>query len=249
MRILIIEDELLAQAKLESMLLSIDPGLVIVGKPGSVKESVAWLRNNPAPDLAFIDIQLSDHPSFEIFKQHTITFPVVFTTAYDQYVLQAFAVNSVDYLLKPITEEKLKHAFEKVRTLEKHFIQGNLDRMMLALQQPASRTRLLVRRGSEQQALNTSEVAYFFSEQKILFVKDITSRQFMMDGTLSELEGTLNSKDFFRINRQYIAHIQSVEKFKSDNGRIRVFLQPPPKEEIFVSKETAPMFRAWMEGH
>ena len=122
MRTIIIEDELPARAKLEAMLRVIDPSIEVIAQLGSVKETLQWLKNNAEPDLAFVDIQLSDDHSFEIFKQHPVKFPVVFTTAYDKYIMESFEFNSVDYLLKPITEEKLTRSLEKVKKLQKEIL-------------------------------------------------------------------------------------------------------------------------------
>src|SRR5690242_8493663 len=126
MNVIVIEDELPAREKLEAMLKAIDPAISVLAKLGSVHESVSWLKANRDPDLAFVDIQLSDDHSFEIFRKHPVRFPVIFTTAFDQYVLESFEFNSVDYLLKPITEEKLAKSIEKVKNLKKHFLQENI---------------------------------------------------------------------------------------------------------------------------
>src|SRR5690242_10915261 len=124
MNVVIIEDELPARAKLEEMLKQLWPETNVMAKLGSVKESLQWLSQNPTPDLAFVDIQLSDDHSFEIFRKHPVPCPVIFTTAFDKYLLESFEFNSIDYLLKPITEEKLKRSLDKVRKLERHFLQG-----------------------------------------------------------------------------------------------------------------------------
>lgn len=123
MKVLIIEDELLAQAKLEAMLIKQEPATVVMAKLGSVKETISWLKNNPPPDIAFVDIQLSDDHSFEIFKQVEVNFPVIFTTAYDKFLLESFEFNAIDYLLKPFSDEKLRKSISKVKKLEQHFIQ------------------------------------------------------------------------------------------------------------------------------
>src|SRR6186713_120696 len=148
MKVLIIEDELLAQAKLESMLLKIDPSIKVEAKLGSVKGTVKWLSEHPAPDVAFVDIQLSDDHSFEIFRKHPAQFPVIFTTAFDKYLLESFEFNSIDYLLKPITEEKLKRSLTKLKKLEQHFLQGNILKL---LQQPPAnqRDRIVAKKGTE----------------------------------------------------------------------------------------------------
>ncbi|HTJ51444.1 MAG TPA: LytTR family DNA-binding domain-containing protein [Cyclobacteriaceae bacterium] len=242
MKVLIIEDELLAQAKLESMLRLLDPSVEVLAKLTSVKESLLWFSKNQSPDVAFVDIQLSDDHSFEIFRNQSITCPVIFTTAYDKFLLESFEFNSIDYLLKPITESKLKRALNKVRNLEQHFIQNKLESLT-----SNSPKRILVKKGGEIISLQLDDVAYIFTDHKITFIKDTSGRQFILDKTLSELELDLDTKKFFRINRKYIAHIQSIEKFKSDNGKIKLYMKPEIKEEVHVSKENAPLFRNWME--
>ncbi|HMJ70838.1 MAG TPA: LytTR family DNA-binding domain-containing protein [Cyclobacteriaceae bacterium] len=244
MNVLIIEDELPARAKLESMLSVIQPDMKIVAQLGSVAESLAWLGGNPEPDLAFVDIQLSDDHSFEIFRRHPVKFPVIFTTAYDKYLMESFEFNSVDYLLKPITEEKLRRSLDKVRRLEQHFIQGSI--MKLIRDDKSSRNRIVARKGTEFIALNMDDVAYFFTEHKIVFVRDFGGRQMIVDKNLGELEAELTTRSFFRVNRKFLASQQSIERFKPDNGKIQVFLKPEMKEDVHVSKETAPEFRKWI---
>jgi DNA-binding LytR/AlgR family response regulator len=250
MNVLIIEDELPARAKLKSMLSIIQPDIHILAELGSVEESLAWLNGHPEPDLAFVDVQLSDDHSFEIFRRHRVSFPVIFTTAYDKYLMESFEFNSVDYLLKPITEEKLRRSLDKVRRLEQHFVQGSImklikeDRSQPHL--PDKRDRIVARKGTEFVALNMDEVAYFFTEHKIVFVRDFAGRQMIVDKNLAELEAELSTRSFFRINRKFLASQKAIEKFKPDNGKIQVFLKPEMKEDVHVSKETAPDFRKWI---
>ncbi|HEY3430080.1 MAG TPA: LytTR family DNA-binding domain-containing protein [Cyclobacteriaceae bacterium] len=248
MNVIIIEDELPARAKLVSMLHALDPTLQVMAQLGSVKESLDWLKNNHEPELAFVDIQLSDDHSFEIFKKHPVRFPVIFTTAYDKYLLESFEFNAIDYLLKPITEEKLKRSLEKIQKLEQHFLQGNILKL-IQQQQTSTKSRIVARKGTEFIALNMDEIAYFFTEHKIVFVRDFQGRQMIIDKNLGELESDLNKETFFRINRKFISNIKAIERFKPDNGKIQVFLKPEMKEEIHVSKETAPEFREWIAGH
>jgi DNA-binding LytR/AlgR family response regulator len=244
MNVLIVEDELLAQAKLESMLKVIDQSIHVIKKTGSVKDTVEWLSTNPPPDAAFVDIQLSDDHSFEIFRTVSVKFPVIFTTAFDKYLLESFEFNSIDYLLKPITEDKLRRSLMKIKTLEQHFIQGNLERL---LHPSATQTkRLVVKKGVEFLAIEPDSIAYIFTEHRIVFVRDFAGKQFIADRTVGELESVLHGNTFFRINRKYIANIKAIDKFKPDAGKIRVFLKPPISEEVFVSKESAPEFRKWI---
>ena len=246
MKVIIIEDEILAQSKLESMLRAIDPAIEVVAKLGSVKESKEYLARNPSPDLAFVDIQLSDDHSFEIFRDSPIQFPVIFTTAFDRYLLESFEHNAIDYLLKPITEQKLSRSLAKVKKLEFHFLQGNLQRLIHG--GAAGRDRIVVKKGTEFIALQWNDVAYFFTEHKVVFVKDRQGHQYILDKNLAALESQIDEKRFFRLNRKFITNVGAIEKFKPDNGKIRVFLNPPVKEEVFVSKETAPLFRKWIGG-
>src|SRR5689334_21653725 len=161
MNVIIIEDELLAQAKLESMLLSLDSSIRVLAKLNSVKDTLEWLSMNAPPDVAFVDIQLSDNHSFEIFRKFPVQFPVIFTTAFDKYLLESFEFNSIDYLLKPITEEKLKRSLGKLKKLEQHFLQGNMMKLVQQ-HQPSTKDRLVVRKGTEFIALTSDEVAFFF---------------------------------------------------------------------------------------
>ena len=245
MNVIIIEDELLAQAKLESMLLSLDNSIRVLAKLNSVKDTLEWLSMNAPPDVAFVDIQLSDNHSFEIFRKFPVQFPVIFTTAFDKYLLESFEFNSIDYLLKPITEEKLKRSLSKLKKLEQHFVQGNILRL-INQSYSSQKDRIVAKKGTDFIALTLDEIAFFFTEHRIVFVKDFNGQQFIVDKNLGELENDLDRNKFFRINRKFITHINAIEKFKPDNGKIRVFLKPEMKEEIHVSKETAPDFRKWI---
>ncbi len=247
MRVLIIEDELLAQEKLESMLHALEPAMRVEARLSSVKDTLAWLKHNPPPDLAFVDIQLSDDHSFEIFRQFPAGFPVVFTTAFDKYLLESFEFNSIDYLLKPITKEKLSRSLSKIKKLEHHFVQGNLMKLISQASGPP-KDRIVAKKGTEFITLTLDEIAFLFTEHKVVFAKDFSGRQFIIDKNLGEMEAILDPQKFFRINRKFLAHINAIEKFKPDNGKVRVFLKPEVKEEVHVSKETAPGFRKWMGG-
>lgn len=248
MDIIIIEDELPARQKLESMLQEIDPEIRIRKNLTSVKETIQWLYTNPKPDLAFVDIQLSDDHSFEIFRQYPVDFPVIFTTAFDKYLMESLEYNTVDYLLKPITEEKLRRTLDKVKKLERHFVVKNIMNLVQHERKPQALTRLITRKGTEFVALSIGQIAYFYTEHKIIFVKDFEGRLLTVDSTLSELEALLDGTQFFRLNRKYLSSIRAIEKFKSDSGKIKVSLNPPTREDVHVSKETAPVFRQWVGG-
>lgn len=246
MKVLIIEDELPARARLESMLEQLDPKVEVVARLGSVKETISWLNQNPAPDIAIADLQLSDDHSFEIFRNCEVQFPVIFTTAFDKFLLESFEYNSIDYLLKPVTMEKLGKALEKVKRLEHHFVKNNIEKLVHLVNTPPHKERIVAKKGTEFIVLHINDIAYFYTEHKIVFVKNFSGNSFIVDENLSELEGELDKRVFFRINRKIIAHINSIDRFKPDNGKIRVYLNPDMKEEIHVSKETAPAFREWV---
>ncbi len=245
MKVIIIEDELPARAKLKDMLAAVDHTIEVVAMLGSVSETMDWLKNHPEPDLGFVDIQLSDDHSFEIFKRHPVKFPIIFTTAFDKYLLDAFEYNSMDYLLKPITEERLKRSLDKVKSLQEHFVQGNLLKILNHIQSPTT-TRILGKKGTEFVALEMEDVAYFFTEHKIVFARDFKERQFIVDKTLAELEEIVDRTRFFRLNRKYLCSLAAIEKFRSENGRIKVQLNPDCKDDVYISKENAPAFRSWI---
>ena len=248
MKILIIEDEATAVQKLSNMLLNLNPSIEIVGTAESVKDSLHWLKNNPGPDLAFVDVQLSDDNSFEIFKQFEVRFPVIFTTAYDDYILQSFEYNSIDYLLKPLKEERLQKALQKVRKLETHFIQHKFNELFdRKTSVSPKKQRFVVKKGVDFVSVNVKEVAYFFTEYRIVFLRDQQGNKYIIDKTLAELQEALGN-DFFRVNRKYLVGIEAIVKFRSDQGKILVELDPEVKEEVVVSKENAPNFRAWIGG-
>ena len=245
MNVIVIEDELPARAKLVAMLNILDARIRVKAQLGSVRETLDWLKINHEPQLAFVDIQLSDDHSFEIFKRHPVKFPVIFTTAYDKYLLESFEYNAIDYLLKPITEDKLRRSLDKIKKLEQHFLQGNILNL---IQQQPGKPRIVARKGAEFIALELEEIAYFFTEHKLVFLRDFQGRQMIVDKNLGELENEISSRMFFRINRKFLVAIKAIERFRPDNGKMQVFLKPDIKEEIFVSKETAPEFRTWISG-
>ncbi len=249
MNILIIEDEQPAGERIIAMLHEFDPSITILGSLKSVQESVAWLRSHPSPDVIIADIQLNDGISLEIFKQHPVTAPLIFTTAFDEYILKAFEFNSIDYLLKPVDKNKLFHSLKKYQTLKHHF-SGNLTPLLEQLQSVSqNKNRIVVKKGADFIALKMEHIAYFYTEHKISFLVDKENKRYIVDKPLNELVEELDEKKFFRINRKYIANIESIVKFRSvDNGKILVELTPSIAEEVLVSKENASLFKSWIEA-
>lgn len=247
MKILIIEDEPTASAKLVEMLQRLDSSYSICEVLESVSDAIDWFQNHAHPQLAFVDIQLADDVSFEIFKKIDVRFPVIFTTAYDQYILEALEINSIDYLLKPIREERLKKALDKVKTLEYHFLQSKLGALLQ--QAPAKKKRrYLVKKGIDFVSITLDDIAYFFTEHKVVFLTDNDGKKYIVDKTISELADELKDELFFRVNRKYLVKIDAIQKFKSDQGKILLHIYPPVAEEVVVSKENAPNFRSWIES-
>ena len=250
MNVIILEDEWTASEKLTDLLHRLDPSISVLAVLESVKEAANWLDHHPAPDLAFVDIQLSDDNSFSLFQTREINFPVVFTTAYDDYVLEAFEHNSLDYLLKPVEEARLKKALEKVKKFEAHFFQNRFNQLFDQFSQRKHRTkrRFLVKKGVDYVSVSVGQIAYFFTEYKVVFLVDREGKKYMVDKTLSDLENELDPTAFFRANRKFIVNIEAIEKFKSDNGKIQLHISPLLSEPIVVSKENAPNFRKWIDG-
>lgn len=255
MNILIVEDEDLAVEGLTLQLRRHDPVFKVVGAVDSVKSAVQWLTNNPFPDVAFFDIQLADGLSFEIFEQIKVTFPVVFTTAYDAYALRAFQVNSVDYLLKPVALEDLKRAFDKLQLLKGAPAQVSntgLDlemiRQMLTRSTPRYKTRFMVKVGDHLSAFTVEEIDYFWGENKTVWMRLKTGRKYVLDYTLEELEDLLNPELFYRLNRKYIVTFGAIKDVVAySNSRLKVVLKDAADaEDILVSREKAEDFRIWL---
>jgi DNA-binding LytR/AlgR family response regulator len=251
-RVAIIEDERPAREHLERAVARADPEAEVVAQLDSVATAVAWLRSNPAPDLLLVDIQLSDGLALDIFAETgagDLGCPVVFCTAYDEYLTEAMRHNGIDYLLKPIRDRDVADALAKYRRLGEHF--GARLRAFAGQVRGAEapeRRRLLVRAGEEFVAVSLSRVAYFEVEDKLVALVTVDQARFAVDRALSELEGELSASDFFRLNRQYLVHARAVQRFRPYfKGRLVVDLAPPARGEVVVSQENAARFRAWMD--
>lgn len=249
MNILLIEDEEPAAKRLQKMILEIEPAAVVSENIVSITSAVKWFNQNTAPDLIISDIQLADGLSFEIFKAVDIQSPVIFTTAYDQYAIEAFKVNSIDYLLKPVKKDELAYAIDKYKKLNKITTPLNIEQLLKSIHQPASeyKKRFVVKYGEHIKTINIEEVAYFYTEDKINFLTTKENRRFTVDFNLDALEGMLNPASFFRINRQYIISIQSIaEMFTYSKSRVLIKLHPPAKHETVVSTERSGAFKQWL---
>ncbi len=251
MRYLIIEDEPLAQEELVRMLKGLDPNFQLLASIESVKETVNWFNNNEQPDVVFMDIHLSDNICFDIFNKVEITAPVIFTTAYDQYAIEAFKTNGIAYLLKPIEEEELINALKKFRTLTNTNIE--LATIHTQIQQLSTlnsyKERVLAKIGDNYQHVMMQDVAYFYSEDHYTFVVTKDKQRYIINYTLDTLVEQINPQQFFRISRQFIVNINAINNIsKHFNGRLKIAVNPSFTEDIYVSRNRVQAFLAWLDG-
>lgn len=247
MRIAIVEDEPLAREMLAGCIRQCEPGAEIVAMLEGVADTVEWLEENVQPDLLFVDIQLGDGTSFDIFRKARLDCPVVFTTAFDDHVLEAFQSNGIDYLLKPIRREKVAAALEKYERLKGHFLSDPAALARALAKRAGPRERFLVRKGSEFISVRTAEAAYFFSEHKLVFLVTRDGKRHMLDKALADVETELEPARFFRVNRNFLVSIDAVARCSPlGKGRLLVQLQPPTGAEVTVSQERAAEFKRWL---
>lgn len=263
LRALIVEDEPLAARRLADMLARQPDPVQVLGTAEAVSQAVEMLRAGPAPDVLFLDIHLADGLSFEIFEQTTVRCPVIFTTAYDQYALQAFKVNSIDYLLKPIDEEELRAALRKLRerlpaapaaAATPAFDPALLAQLMQQMHQSAPpaasyKTQFVVRVGEHLKVVPLDQVAYFFSLEKATFLQTAEGRKFVVDYTMDQLEGLLDPRRFFRLNRAYLAQQSAIQDIiHYTNSRLQTVLKPTaPDAQVLVSREKVNVFKNWLD--
>lgn len=250
MTAIIIEDERPAARRLQRMLGRI--GLETDVMLHSVAEAVNWLSANKDPDLIFLDIQLSDGVSFEIFEHVKVQSAIIFTTAYDEYALQAFKVNSIDYLLKPIDEEELKAAIEKYQTnFEKRSEQvevGKLQELLGLKSYKTYRNRFTTQVGQHLKLINTSEISCFYSENKATYIQSQGGRNYLLDQSLENLEKELDPEVFFRVSRKHIINIRAIEDIISyTNSRLELKLAGHTDSQVIVSRERVKDFKTWLE--
>lgn len=253
MKILIIEDEEPAAGRLKKLIKEIDPDIEIPEVIVSIKSAIDWFQQHEMPDLILLDIHLADGKSFEIFKKVDVTSPVIFITAYDEYAIQAFKVNSIDYLLKPIKKEELQEALNKFHKLHTAKSKSAYDfkKLLETLKDPKPdhKKRFIIRYGDHIKAINIKEVAYFFTEDKINFLKTNDNKTYPVDYNLDKLETMLEPSVFFRINRQFIIGIHSIEEmFAFSKSRVKIKLNPGANEDTIVSTERSSAFKEWLGG-
>ncbi|UHG89730.1 LytR/AlgR family response regulator transcription factor [Spirosoma oryzicola] len=257
MNVVIIEDENLTAKRLESLLHKYDPTINVLSRLPSVAEAVGWLSqpSHPAIDLVFMDIHLEDDLGFRIFEQANLTTPVVFTTAYDEYMIQAFKVNSIDYLLKPINYDELVAAIEKFKSFKKQFgvtspPTPDLDTLLSLIGKPREmdyKDRFMITVGNKIRSISTHDIAYFYLEEKIVFLVTKDGLNLPVDYSLDKLTQLLNPRHFFRISRQFLVSLPAIHTIHTFSaGKLKLDLMPKTKQEVFVSGDRVTEFKEWL---
>lgn len=258
MNVVIIEDENLTANRLEGMLHKYDPAIDVLARIPSVAEAVVWFSQpNQSVDLVFMDIHLEDDLGFRIFEQAPLTTPVIFTTAYDEYMIQAFKVNSIDYLLKPINYDELVAAIEKFKALKKQFgahsdnpPTPDLETLLNLIGRSKStdyKERFMITVGTKIRSIETADIAYFYLEEKIVFLVTKDGLNLPVDYSLDKLTQLLNPRHFFRISRQFLVSlpaIQTIHTFSA--GKLKLDMTPKSRQEVFVSGDRMAEFKEWL---
>jgi len=252
MNVLIVEDEKPAAKRLEQLINQHTQSLNVLDKLGTVKSTIKWLNTNEAPDLIFMDIQLSDGLSFEIFEKIAVTSPVIFTTAYDEYALRAFKVNSIDYLLKPIDGHDLNGALEKLKNLTstKDNSNNSLDKISKVMEMLSNdyKSRFVIKVGEHLKSIAVKDILYFFSRDKASYCCTSEGRNYLIDYTLEQLDAMMDPKQYFRINRKYIVGLDSfTDIITYSNSRLRLVLANSDDNDIIVSRDRVGEFKQWLD--
>lgn len=254
MKVLIIEDESGVAQDLCDILQEIEQGIEVLAIIESVKETVEWVKNNPIPELGFFDIRLADGDSFEIFKKIKIEFPVIFTTAYDEYALRAFKVNSIDYLLKPIDKESLVAALDKYKSVYRRNNAFDNKLLVKAIQdlrlniEKKFKKSFLVYIKDQILPVAVENIAYFYLENELVYCITFNNEKFIIDQTLDKISSQTDPDVFFRTNRQFIVSRKAVKTVVQHfNRRLKLRLSPSPQYDVFISKTKAAIFKKWLE--
>ena len=246
MNILIVEDEPAAARRIEKLIMELEPDARVMDVLDTIEGVVQKLEGANQIDLIFLDIHLADGSSFEIFRLINVKTPVVFTTAYDDYAIQAFKVNAIDYLLKPIKKTELKAAFDRFKNLG---ARTYIDYSALAQQITPQPKRFLIRFGQQIKVVEQKDVAYFYTKDKVSFLVNFEGRRYPIDYSLERLEEIIDGRSFFRINRQFIINLKSIREMHAySKSRVKIDLQPSSEIDTIVSTERSPLFKRWLAG-
>jgi DNA-binding LytR/AlgR family response regulator len=250
MKIVIIEDEEFAARRLQGMIQNFDGSVQVLATLESVADAVEWFRSNPEPDLIFLDIHLEDGLGFTIFEKVQVTTPIIFTTAFDEYAIKAFKLKSIDYLLKPITQEDLNNAILKYKDWQgsqRHSIDVEALYEIMSNKMPQYKTRFSITVGQKIKTIPVDDIAYFYSEESITFLVTKDKSEYPLDYSLDKLGGELEPKEFFRINRQFIVSLHSIGSVHIyPKSHLKIDLTPPSQKEIFVSIDKVTAFKEWL---
>ena len=249
-RTLIIEDEKPAALRLKRLLISLDPDIEILGIIETVESAVKWFESHPHPDLIMLDIQLGDGLSFDIFRKIKVDSYAIFTTAFDEYAIKAFELNSIDYLLKPVDETKLLQSLQKFRKFQSFSQTVNIGKLLdtIEIRKDKFKKRFVVSIANKIKVIDTGAVAYFYSKEKSTFLCTMDNRHFPLEFSLDYVEQILDPEWFFRLSRQYIVQYRSITKIDIlSKSRIRIETNPPAGEEMLVSSARTADFRLWLD--
>ncbi len=250
-KVLIIEDEISAAERLKMMLNTLNQEFELLAIFDSVSSSVDYLKSNPHPDLIFMDIHLADGLSFEILDQVEVSTPVIFITAYDEFAIRAFKLNSIDYLLKPLKIAELKQAVNKFEMLMGQQRKLEVSSLLKALQgnQKSFQKRLMLRLGQTLRVVEIADIAYFYTEDKADYLCTFEGQKMLIDFHMDEIQSMVDPCVFFRINRQFIVNIKSIENMSTySKSRVKLALKPPCSIETIVSAERSSEFKIWLVG-
>jgi two-component system, LytTR family, response regulator LytT len=245
---LVVEDEVAAAQRLVKMIREVEPSISIVNITDSISSTVKWLSDNPEPNLVFLDIHLADGSSFKIFEKISIKCPIIFTTAYDQYAIQAFKLNSIDYLLKPIKREELAFSINKFKDSKPNALDVSLlIKEIKKQQEPNWQKRFIVQFADKLKSIDIEEVAYFMAYDKCVFLASKTGVNYAIDYTMDKLESVLDPSRFFRINRKFIVSFESIKLMHYySKSRVKIDLDPKPDVDVIVSTERSSGFKEWL---
>ena len=250
MKVLIFEDEKHTATRLIHLLQKHEPAIEVLAVIGSVKEGVEWYKNNPAPDLVFQDILLNDGNCFEIFDKIKVNVPVIFTTAYNEFALQSFKVNSIDYVVKPYDYKDIKRALDKFSEMRELFLvpEKELLKDIVFTQKPEIKKRFLVKIGDRYSSVKSSEIAWFMFDEGITFAYTFEGSKFPVNYSIDQLSAVLDPDNFFQVNRKYVLNFECIRNIHSwFNSRLKVEIAPQAKEDIIVSRERVKAFKLWLD--
>lgn len=248
MRILVVEDEKLAAERLIELIEKFNPEYHVIDRLDSVESTVSWLQKNDSPDLIFLDIHLADGNSFEIFETVNVTAPIIFSTAYDQYAIQAFKVNSVDYLLKPVEQKDLYQALIKFeKTQMSQSMSMNIGELVKSFTKK-HKSRFVIKVGEHLRAVEIDNDHFFFSEEKITYLQTNEGKRYIIDFPLDKVETMIDPEKYFRINRKYLVSFPAIADILThSNSRLRLVLVNNDDDDVIVSRERVQEFRSWLD--